>query len=130
VDNFVVAVGGMDAPDSNRCGKVLTWPHTSDYSVFFLCALCRCDMSDMGIWPALVESILKGVDCRGANHVCRQPVPFVHNTGARIFVLLLSCSSFKKCGRNFDQWVCSRKRKLSYKSLIWTAKTGVEIRSI
>jgi len=23
-------LSGMDAPGSNRCDKVLTWPHTSD----------------------------------------------------------------------------------------------------
>ena len=35
---------GVDAPDSNRCRQVLTWPHTSDCTVVFFRALCRCDM--------------------------------------------------------------------------------------
>ena len=61
---------------SELCTCICTWGWWADSRSAFYAH----------IWPVTVE-ILKGVDCRGADHVCRQPVPSVGRLGCwRIFL--------------------------------------------
>jgi len=56
-------LSGGWTPDSNRCGQVLTWPHTSDYCFFLSCTVQMWHVSNTSKWTTHYGDCVCGWHC-------------------------------------------------------------------